>query len=321
MIRLMEDVAVTVLRRDWGQGTLLMGDGLSSLAQTHLLDAKDVSFDSGLVVLTQTCDVLSTTKHRLLLAPVRKFDAQIVKEALKGKRPTLIPIPVAASGSRFDGHLIDTTYAFSIDKDELNHIEHQIQTIPLFDFNEVQAVTQFANRIARVFTRFPFPDELHDFFQRLKAKVQSKNGKLASPFGNVLDMVRYIRVGCPNWNSPNREITLYVIIDADFIMPVDDLSEYDETRIRGIGVRSLESMAFNDVLGLIAGNRDDVYALTLLWEAFADHFAEGVWGAAIPNEEVHDVDVQCVSEDEFSIHQFDNTLSLDLETLSYAAIG
>lgn len=297
------------------QGSWLRGKTISALINKEFGEDQDSSND-GIVILSQTCDVLSKSKERVIVAPVRVAGKELFANASRGKTPLFIPISERDSRDAF--RVIDLMYCFSIPK---SNISQGITHRELVNVEDATDVMQFSNRLARLFTRFPFPDEIHDFLKKLQDKVRSKSGKTNSPLGAALECVKYIRISCSDWNSKHRHIAFFFIIDSCFMVSADE-EIYDEGAIEGLHGKSLEDCDFNEICLLIGKNKNDKFAMSMLWANFENTFAKGIWGSSENiSDEVQSVICSCTSEDDFSISQWDRTFSLDLESLSYSEIN
>lgn len=143
----------------------------------------DVSCPHGVVVLSQTCDVVRADPPHITLARVVRIDDDAARETRKGNRPRYVHIPGLG-----DHHFADLDIVAVASKPDL-------ATQP----NEPGVSTDleirtFGAAVARRFGRFAFPDEVGRFLEPLRKVMQSKVGNPRSPLGVVLDEVVELRI-------------------------------------------------------------------------------------------------------------------------------
>jgi len=156
--------------------TAASGSGVSAL---H-------SETAGLVVLTQTCDLVRhcTARPYLEVAPlVEVTDDDVWRDAQKGRRPALATFPALVSRR------------LAVDLDRVMTLEKSIvaawkRTEGLLDDEDARA---FAAALARKRARFAFPDEFTAFARKLVSRMSSKHDKDTSE-GRGLRALREIRV-------------------------------------------------------------------------------------------------------------------------------
>ena len=172
-------------------------------------------------------------------------------------------------------------------------------------------------RIARAFGRFPFPDPVHLVFQGLRERLQTKAGT-AGNLGTVIDLLSEIRVTADQWDNPGRRLTVYLILAQDeLILDEDADPAWTWSRVRGLGSKDPRHLTLDQVCGLLLDNRDvhDMTTALRLWQQFGRCLHESLIAPRL-SIEVPVVDVEVVSDAEFTLHQFNRSESLDLEALS-----
>lgn len=147
----------------------------------------------GVVVLTQTCDVVRRCSERpyVQVAPVREVSTDKAALIEKGLSPRYARVPAIV------GLIADLDRVTTVEKSVLAEWEH---TEGCSTDAERRA---FAQALSRKHARFAFPDDLTEAVQPLRARILDKHGR-ASPEGVALrEHLREIRMTAdPEWNAP-----------------------------------------------------------------------------------------------------------------------
>lgn len=317
-----------------GDGLDIVHDDCINLRQGDVLDIErlvlggvvdvvaSIDTSNGIAVLSQTCDVIQRNKTRCLVAPIVTADAAALNDARKGRKPLhlyLGDVPDLA-----DPCVADIEQATSVPKTQL--VGRRILRRYTHGAS-ADGVAQIATRIGRAFTRFPFPDEIYPVFTKLRARAQKQKGHL----GSVLDRVLDIRVSADQWTGPSRRLTLWIVVPEQLISPVEDLDpswQWESARVAGLDKNEeLNSLPLRRVCELIATaatDNPDLTTLSKLWMVFGDRFRAELLDPTLAKDEtdgpavetVTEIDVQVLSEIEFTYQQYRSTESLDLEALS-----
>ncbi|MET9041728.1 hypothetical protein ABZX34_02300 [Streptomyces sp. NPDC004362] len=170
----------------------------------------------GVVIISQTCDVVQPNKPYLQVAPIARVPANLAKQAAKGAMPGYVAVPEAG-------------YDAFADLDNIATVSkaHLALLVPQRGVADVAAMRIFGMRVGRRFSRFAFPDEVVPWLEPLKSSVLSKAGKTSSPLGRVLDeRVESLRLECaPSWDAGlPYQLTLLVVVKPK-LLPVFDEDE------------------------------------------------------------------------------------------------
>ena len=261
-------------------------------------------------ILSQTRDIVQTTKRYCLVAPAEQTseDSSVFIDAFKGRRPLRIPLR-DESGQRW---VADAERAFSIQKTDILslvvHCSHD-------DQGESAGIIRA--RIARVFGRFPFPDEVQPVFKRLQDRLRSKAGGSGN-LGQVIDLVSEIRVSSDQWDSPGRRLKLFLILSSEILIPNEDADPaWVWNRTKGWRDKDSEtSLSLDRTCELILENSGgDATTELNLWQKFGECLYSQLVMPCL-NDEVTAVNIEVVSDEDFTLRQFRHSESLDLETLS-----
>ena len=196
---------------EWRQGdySLNVGGFLYAEVSTdgELFDAREVREGVlGLVVISQTCDIVRRTGGRCYVAvcPLIKLAPEEVKEVHKGRRPYLSVIENVD-----DGVFADLRKLFSVDKDLLR------QWTRCDGFSSETARARFSSALERKFGQFAFPDDFDAAFKSFKDRIWSRHDKTDSPPGKVYRSIQQIRFRVlPSWEAEDKILAVIAVLLA-----------------------------------------------------------------------------------------------------------
>jgi hypothetical protein len=201
----MTDAEVDHALAGWRQGDCTLGEHWfvqRTVANDDGLDLRETPVP-GLVVLTQTCDVVRAAKGRpeLEVSPLVKVSAEHLHEIKKGYRPRYAHVPAVAPGEL----VADLDRVMTVDK-QVVATWPRIQGLS----NDAEA-RAFASAIGRKRTRFAFPDDFIEHARKLQARITDKHGR-ESPEGRALRALREIRVlATPSWGDATVSLMYWFI--------------------------------------------------------------------------------------------------------------
>lgn len=160
----------------------------------------------GLVVLTQTCDLVRRCEDRpfVELAPLYALSVEDWQSAARGRRPGFAVLPALA-----DRRLV-------ADLDRVMTVEKPIvaEWVRVEGCRSDDERRQFALALARKRARTAFPDDFVEWLSPLQKRLVEKHDK-SSQEGRALRSLREIRVrAAPAWDAPDCSLTLFFIRDA-----------------------------------------------------------------------------------------------------------
>ena len=202
---------------EWRQGDVALGEHWF----THIADpSRALTTESGqaegglqaitsevegLIVITQSCDIVrSSTKRPFLeVSPLVKVAPLSLKQIEKGLRPAYAFVPATA-----DADLV-------ADLDRVMTVEKAV----VGTWKRTQGcktdaeVRNFAQALARKRARFAFPDEFTQFVSGLQSRLREKYDKFTEE-GNALRALSEIRVrAAPSWDATDVELFFWFIRD------------------------------------------------------------------------------------------------------------
>ncbi|ACZ32050.1 hypothetical protein Xcel_3044 [Xylanimonas cellulosilytica DSM 15894] len=305
----------------------VVADDCSNLRQGDVVDLAElrlpvaggefesVATPAGVAILSQTCDVVQPSKARCLVAPVvvDPTDAAL-SGARKGQKP--LHLYLETGGTEPVRCIADMERAVSILKSDLSGSRLVARYVAEASGREARAV---AWRVGRAFNRFPFPDEVYPAFSKLRRQAQDKAGS-AGNFGRVLDLVEDLRVCADQWASPGRNLTLYIVVAEERLVPPDEMDpnwQWNPSRVAGLRAGEAESgLSLDRACELLLANLDgDRTSLAHLWRMFGATVESKLLAPSLDTEVVS-FGVEVLSDAEMTYRQYQQTESLDLEVLS-----
>jgi len=232
--------------RHWRQGDVSFGSGLefmhlADLSRPHSqasmaavanrhdemrTDGVALVFEEieGIVVLTQTCDIVRPCLERpfVEIAPLVKFDHEIVEQVRRLKRPAFAYIPATAG----DGLVADLDRIMTVEK----AVFACWTRTPGWSADTESR--EFTRAIARKRSRFAFPDDFVRAADRFRRRLTDKHGR-QSPEGEFLRALREIRVRtAPSCSADSVVLTIWFIEDGNSNSGASDRSDRAERWIK-----------------------------------------------------------------------------------------
>jgi hypothetical protein len=161
----------------------------------------------GLVVLTQTCDIVRTSRERpfLEVAPLVEVSAQVAHEIERGRRPVYAIVPTL----RTHGLVADLDRTMTVEKAVV------AQWARIAGCRTDTEARRFALALVRKRARVAFPDDFTALVARLQARVLERHDK-QSEEGRALRALREIRVrAAPSWEATTVEVTFWFIREEE----------------------------------------------------------------------------------------------------------
>lgn len=161
----------------------------------------------GLVMLTQTCDVVRNCEKRpfVEVAPLVKLKAHEVEEVRRLKRPAYAYVPAVAD----DLLVADLDRTMTIEKS----VVAQWERVPGWETD--QEIRDFVQAVSRKRSRFAFPN---DFVRAMGSLQKRFTGQYReqSEEGAHLRALREIRIrAAPSWGHDEVEINWWLIKDGE----------------------------------------------------------------------------------------------------------
>ena len=203
--------------REWRQGDLALeeswfvhvGDGaapLTAAAAEAAGGAQALTSEVlGLVVLTQTCDIVRScvTRPYVEVAPLARVSEDDLHQVKRGRRPAHATLPALEK----DLLVADLDRVMTVEKS----IVASWKRTP--GFTRDADGRAFAQALARKRVRFAFPDDFTLLAKKLQARLGDKHDKNTDE-GRGLRALREIRVcASPSWDAPSTEIFFWFIRD------------------------------------------------------------------------------------------------------------
>lgn len=225
--------------RAWRQGDCVLGEhwfvhridpSVALTAASH--DAVDSGVDlvetpvAGLVVVTQTCDVVRSCRDRpyLEVCPLVEADQDLLGSVQASGRPGYAFLPLLAG----HGLVADLDRVMTIEKS----VAARWQRVPGLTTDD--DVRRLQRALARKRERFAFPDDFVQFAAPLHQRIKKKHGR-NSDEGDALRALREIRVqASPSWGS-NRINLMFFFIRHDDSLNFENRS-WEDYRLTWMGL-------------------------------------------------------------------------------------
>jgi hypothetical protein len=161
---------------------------------------------------------------------------------------------------------------------------------------------ELAEQIGRGYSRFAFPDQVHDSLRKLHRKISTAYAKRTS-FAEVLRNIHEFRVSCDDWNSDGRELSIYALVPADYLPSQDSQSEdwsWSVDTVLGINQsmrpQELDLETLSKLIVVNAAGSNDSALVDLWWR----------WGERLR------ADLLDYSDDEVSVIEFEALSASDM---------
>ncbi len=161
----------------------------------------------GVVVLTQTCDIVRSCRARpfVEVAPLIRLDDEIVEQVRRLKRPAFAYVP----GMVQKGLVADLDRVMTVEK----AVVANLTRLPGWSTDAESRA--FSCAIARKLSRFAFPDDFVLAAGSFRRRMMEKHSRCSAE-GRHLRALREIRVrGEPSWNHGAVDLTIWFIKERD----------------------------------------------------------------------------------------------------------
>jgi len=296
------------------------GDVLS-LNQLPILDmAGGVRWEptpNGVVIVTQTCDVVRPERPNIQLCPVVERPSDSAKRERHGSRPSLVHLPAIG-----DTAFADLNSICSVNKEIL------AGQSPVRGAIHIADVRKFGQRVGRRFSRFAFPDAVTPWLKPLQDLVEDKQAKVSGPAGWALQRVASLRLACASdWVDPPYDLTLWLVMEPGVLPEFEEdevpeipgalsgwlakLGEAPKVRGNAVATRLMSE-----------GHTLDAATRYWLWSELATCWAALCQPASTASGEVLDAvaggafESDIASAEQFSFEDFRNSEEIDLDHLS-----
>lgn len=222
-----EEEPVEKRLQQWRQGDYALDVGgflFAEIAEeARAFDAHEASDEvAGLVVISQTCDVVRLTddKRYVAVSPLVAKASGQWKQIASGRYPSLTSLEHAP-----EGMYVDLARIMSVSKQLLASWDRHP------GFTAPERAIRFAAAIERKMGRFAFPDDFDKATKPFQDRVRERHSKPDSPIGKIyrsIDQLRFL--ASPHWEAEAVEITMLAVLhpnDKRFASDEDIRAELD----------------------------------------------------------------------------------------------
>ena len=289
------------------------------LAQLFGPKTKFVKTPLGVVVVSQTCDLVRPDPPYVAVAPVVTLVGDEAVAARSGRQSRFVPLPAIDANAFADLALIG-----SVMKSEINEL------LPRRGMLDTSQERRFRQSVGRRYSRFPFPDQI-GFWVRPLERLSREKIKKNSEEGDVFRQVSQLRLECAgDWYAPPPyELMLTVVLPPGALPPANSGEFYEPAPGLVNEIRPGNRLASVNELGrlLVTKDRGD---LPEIWSAIAESWAAEckprqqdlrflsdaaaqavmgcVAGGAIGSE--------ALTEDDYTLRRYFRSEQLDVDDLS-----
>ena len=281
----------------------------------------------GVALLSQTCDIVQADRLTVVAAPLVRLSDDVRRQAAKGKRPRYVALPAVG-----DDAFVDLDFIGTLRKESVVSCWQKSGLGP-----DDMAVRTFGRRVARMFGRFAFPDEVVPWLAPLADIVAEKYHKASAGEAQALRHIAEMRVeAARGWTAAPYDLTLAVIVRAGVLPELDEDDQVDVPESLRAWLRTpdggLRRMSGDIANRLFAAELDSSGQTTSpspveryhLWLALAEAWAQrcAPRGAARNDATIVGavrggfVAGELVSEDEYSLARYRRSEQLDVDHLS-----
>jgi hypothetical protein len=271
-----------------------------------------ISTPDGAVVISQTCDVVLSSRLTVQLVPLQRLSGAKAEEARDGRWPRYAHLPHLGADAFADLEIIAT-----VTKPALRGRRHFRGVV------EDEDVRRFSLAVGRKFSRFAFPDDVVPWLRPLEEVALSKANRDTKPEGRAFAQVEQLRIESESgWDSPPYQLVLAVIVKPG-VLPLfadDQLPQMPEP-LRG-KLYDLNTGALRKTSGEIAEMLDktsDSIERYFLWMSLGEAWAAKCKPKGTVSPEIAravTLRAEVVSADEYSLARVMRSETLDLDHLS-----
>lgn len=199
------------LLSQWRQGDYALDVGghlfadVSQNPEEEPYSVSEASGVVGLMVISQTCDVVRPGGYVTVCALVRK-DASDANSIKNGRRPSFLDLECPPEVNVY----ADLSRVMTVSKDLLiSWTRHRGR-----GFVDERQYRRLASALERKFGRFAFPGWVGEAFDELRSRAWSKHSR-DSDLGKIYRSIREIRLQA-NWNAEQVVLSMFIIVhDAE----------------------------------------------------------------------------------------------------------
>lgn len=241
----------------WRQGDFVLGVGgfvhigLPELGSDEPFSPVLDEGVAGLVVVSQTCDIVNFTQDRsfVTVCPLVEIPMAQLPYVASGRTPTYTVVKNVPKETL----VADLSRMMTVSKELLVQWDRNSG----FDTDEERH--RFAFALERKHGRFAYPDALVETLGRFRSRAISKHAK-GSELGKIYRSIREIRIrAAPHWQAERVEIAFVVIVEDedDREIGLEAIKKEINEQVRGLALPDRFELAHPP---FILGTRDDLVA-------------------------------------------------------------
>jgi hypothetical protein len=206
-----KEESIALALAEWQQGDYTLS--VQEFAAASSLNGSALEIDvepvEGLVVISQTCDIVNFVPGRehVIVCPLVRISDKMIENVRTGRTPSaaileLSPAPTIVA---------DLSRMMSISKAVLASLERRT------GFNTDAGRGRFADSLQRKHGRFSFPDAFSNtVISELRGRILSAHNKNSSDHGKAYRSIQTVRVTAfPSWGSDSVTIHFHFVLEPE----------------------------------------------------------------------------------------------------------
>lgn len=269
----------------------------------------DVQCRDGVVVISQTCDLIRDNRAEVQVVPLVRLPTQDASQARSGRQPRY-----AAVSSLGPEYFADLSIVATVHKKYIVE-EFRQHGVDQTSHNDI---SNFGQAVGRRFDRYAFPDDVTPWLKPLQDILRSRAPKENSPLYRPIQKIVELRLEAVNgWTAePPFDLVLMVVVEAGV------LPELDEDLLGSVDLTGPDVEKLVDIANQMPPDGADPIDITVFWERFGNALArqctppKGAPAAVV--DAVRSFSAEVVSEDDLQYSRVRRSAEIDLDHLSDA---
>lgn len=290
---------------------------VSSLRQADVIDISslpvkwdhpgDVQCVDGVVVISQTCDLIRDNRAEVQVVPLVRLPTQDASQARSGRQPRYAAVSSLGAEYFADLSIVATVHKKYIIEGFRQHGVDQANH---------NNISNFARAVGRRFDRYAFPDDVTPWLKPLQDILRSRALKKNSPLYRPVEKIVELRLEAVNgWTAePPFDLVLLVVVEAGV------LPELDEGLLDSVDLSGSDAEKLADIASQMPPNDADPIEIIVFWERFSNalarHCAPPKGAPATVVDAVRSFSAEVVSEDDLQYSRVRRSAEIDLDHLS-----
>lgn len=252
----------------------------------------------GVVLMTQCCDMAREASGNIpIAAAVVELTGNQASNAASGRMPRY-----AHAAQLPDNWFVDFAIAGAVSYRSAAETERS-------SLLDTASRVLLANRVARRFSRFAYPDAVQPFIRKIQERIRSKARSYTSDLGKCIDRMQTIRVEA-DWDAgPPWSLTIVFVLKEGELPTLNDaLAPSTNEEVGALTLSQVASRISE------AGAGDPT--LEPLWNRLAEAIVSSALSDATAAASVSEAVPEVLQESDYSYFRYRRSADLDVDDLS-----